>query len=101
MACRRDNVSVLSNDLAATVLPGVGPFRHFRFLAPSTRLNAISEISAIVGRRRVVRRADFGELNTQKLILCELPKNVHANLGAKIAPPGANQEANVFSATGH
>ena len=48
VACRRDKVSVLSNGLAATVLPGVGPFRHFRFLAPSTRLNAISEISAIV-----------------------------------------------------
>jgi hypothetical protein len=49
-------------------------FRDFRFLAPGTRLNAISEISAVEGRRRVIRRADFGEFNTQKLILCELPE---------------------------
>ena len=41
-----------------------GPFRDFRFLAPRTRLNAISEFSAVGGRRRLVRRVDFGECNT-------------------------------------
>ena len=78
--------TALSNDLAATVPPrrGVSPgsffarARDFRFLAPSTRLNAISEILAILGRRRVVQLADFGELGTQKLILRELPQNVCA-----------------------
>jgi hypothetical protein len=40
----------------------------FRFLAPGTRLNAFSKISAIWGRRRLVRRAGFGECETQKLI---------------------------------
>jgi hypothetical protein len=59
-------------------------FRDFRFLALGTRLNAISEISAIAGRRRLVRRADFGEFNTQKLILCELLENVHAGRGGKM-----------------
>jgi hypothetical protein len=53
--------------------PG-GLFRDFRFLAPGTRLNAFSEVSGIEGPRRLVRLADFGELNTQKLILCELPE---------------------------
>jgi hypothetical protein len=68
---------MLSNDLAATVPPGASPgdFPDFRFLAPGTRLNAFSEVSGISGRRRVLRLADFGECNTQKLILCDLLKN--------------------------
>jgi hypothetical protein len=106
VACRGDNVTVQSNDLAPTVAPrrvitpGVspGPFRDFLFLAPRARLNAISEISAMVGRRRLVRLADFGEFNTQKLILCELPEKSPRGPGSENCSPGAHQDANVFSA---
>ena len=59
---------------------------RFRFLGPRTRLDAISQLSAMVGRRKVARRADFGELNTQELILCELLKKSTQKCEAKVAP---------------
>jgi hypothetical protein len=58
-------------------------FRDSRFLAPRTRLNRFSEISGMEGPPRLVRPVHFGELNTQKLILCGLSENLRAVLGSE------------------
>jgi hypothetical protein len=85
--------------LRAGFSPGAnpGPFRDFRFLAPGTRLNAFSEVSGTSGRRRVVRRVDFGECNTQKLILCDLLKNFRKFLPIETLTFSPRQATSVMS----
>ena len=46
-------------------------------------MDAFSGISAIEGRRRLLRLVDFGEFNTQKLILSELPEKCARKPGAR------------------
>jgi hypothetical protein len=105
MACRGDNVTVLSNDLAATVPPrrvitaGVSPgaFSRFPFLGPWNAFKRDVPNFRYGGSAE----ADFGEFNTQKLILGELPEKCPRRPGSENCSPGAHQDANVFSATGH